>query len=124
MLSADELSAEEDVLRGQVTALTPEQRKLYYQFEKLRIKDPDTYATLNYFLAGGLHHFYLGNYIFGGINFALTLTGIIMWNGIGLLLIALVVIIELPQLFRSQRIVHQHNNSVMRQCLSMVEASA
>ena len=47
-----------------------------------------------------------------------------MWNGIGLLLIVLVVIIELPQLFRSQRIVHQHNNNVMRQCLSMVEASA
>ena len=79
MLSADELSAEEDVLRSRVTALTPEQRKLYHQFEKHRIKDPDTYATLNYFLAGGLHHFYLGNYIFGGINFVLTLTGIIMW---------------------------------------------
>ena len=123
MLSADELSAEEDVLRGQVTALTPEQRKLYFQFEKLRIKDPDTYATLNYFLAGGLHHFYLGNYIFGGINFVLTLTGIIMWP-IGLLVILLVIIIELPQLFRSQRIVHQHNNNVMRQCLSMVEAIA
>ena len=124
MVSADELSAEEDVLRAQVTALIPEQRKLYYRTEKHRIKDPDTYATLNYFVVGGLHHFYLGNYVFGAINFALTLTGIIMWDVVGLLLIVLVVIIELPQLLRSQRIVHQYNNNVMRQCLSMVESSA
>lgn len=117
------LEDEEDALRSQVTALEPDARKHYYRLERERIRDPDTYAVLNYFIVGGLHHFYLGKYLFGAINLLAVLVGILTLTSFGLLLIAAVVIIELPQLFRSQSIVRRFNNEVMKACLSEVRAS-
>ena len=41
--------------------LTDEQRKEYYDRFRREVRDPDTYAVLNYFFLAGLHHMYLGN---------------------------------------------------------------
>ena len=55
MLSMDELKQEEDAIRKEITALPDAKRKEYYRLEDKRIKDPDTYAVLNYFFLAGLH---------------------------------------------------------------------
>lgn len=122
MLSQEDLEKQEDALRARVTALEPELRQRYYALEKKRLRDPDTYAVLNYFILGGLHHFYLGRYLWGTVNFALIACGLIYWGIGGWLLVLLVVLIELPQLFRAQRIVHAFNNTVMESCLLRVQS--
>ena len=54
------LRLEENKLREQVAALSVEQKRKYYAQELKHIKDPDTYAALNWIFVMGLHHFYLG----------------------------------------------------------------
>ncbi|WP_332874929.1 TM2 domain-containing protein [Psychrosphaera ytuae] len=121
MLSMDELKQEEDAIRKEITALPDAKRKEYYRLEDKRIKDPDTYAVLNYFFLAGLHHFYLGNELKGILNAMAMLIGIILFGMFGWVLILIVLIIELPQLFRSQTIVQAHNNKVMRETLNEVK---
>lgn len=120
MLSMEELQLEEDELRKEITALPEDKRKEYYRLEDKRIKDPDTYAVLNYFFLAGLHHFYLGNDLKGILNAMAMLIGIILFGMFGWVLILIVLIVELPQLFRSQTIVQAHNNKVMRETLNEV----
>lgn len=120
MLSMEELQQEEDELRKEITALPEDKRKEYYRLEDKRIKDPDTYAVLNYFFLAGLHHFYLGNDLKGILNAMAMLIGIILFGMFGWVLILIVLIVELPQLFRSQTIVQAHNNKVMRETLNEV----
>ena len=62
MSRLEELEQEEDELRAQISALPDPERKRYYQQIKPRIRDPDTYAALNYSIVAGLHHFYLGHW--------------------------------------------------------------
>lgn len=88
-----------------------------------RIKDPDTYAVLNWFFVAGLHHFYLANYPRGVVNLTLMLIGLLWIESVGLLLILLVFLIELPQLFKSQQIVHAYNNRVMKTLLHELQES-
>ena len=126
MASRRDLEREEDELRSQVTRLPAEQRRHYYEIEYEGIRDPDTYAALNYLIVGGLHHFYLGKSAFGLINLTLTVIGtyyIIVdffdhdtWP-LGFFIIGFVVLIELPQLFRSQTIVYKYNIRVMKNSL-------
>lgn len=120
MLSMEELQQEEDELRKEITALPEDKRKEYYRLEDKRVKDPDTYAVLNYFFLAGLHHFYLGNDIKGILNAMAMLIGILLFGMFGWVLIVIVLIVELPQLFRSQTIVQAHNNKVMRETLNEV----
>jgi len=123
--SMQQLSDDEEALREQIRELSPEQRKTYHRFEKQRLKDPDTYATLNYIFLGGLHHFYLGRIGRGLVNLLLSLTGIVVWFFmplLGLALILFVVVIELPQLFKAQRVIYAYNNQTMRDTLSEVRA--
>ena len=118
-----ELKEEEDKLRSRVTALPPDQRKWYYILEEKQIKDPDTYAVLNYFFLGGLHHLYLRKYILGSLYLITTLFGMYrLLIGIvdGWLLLLLIFLIELPQLFRSQQIVLNYNNNVMKRILKQI----
>ena len=117
----DELKQEEDAIRKEITALPDAKRKEYYRLEDKRIKDPDTYAVLNYFFLAGLHHFYLGNELKGILNAMAMLIGILLFGMFGWVLILIVLIIELPQLFRSQTIVQAHNNKVMRETLNEVK---
>lgn len=111
------LNQQEEAVRKEVARLSPTLRKQYYQLETELIKDPDTYAVLNYFFAAGLHHFYLGKTMRGMINLLLMLVGLALLPFYGWVLIVLVLLIELPQLFQSQAIVRQHNIDVMRQVL-------
>ncbi|CAH9053946.1 hypothetical protein PSECIP111951_00926 [Pseudoalteromonas holothuriae] len=107
------LRAREEALRDDVSSLSKDARKRYYQLEQKLVKDPDTYAVLNYFFAAGLHHFYLGKMLRGFINLILMLIGLATFAIGGWVLIVLVFLIELPQLFRSQKIVRKHNIKVM-----------
>lgn len=122
-MDIESLKAEENELRALISQLTPEEKKRYYQLEKQRVKDPDNYAVLNYFFAAGLHHFYLGKYGRGAINAIIMLIGIFFIETFGLLLIIAVCVIELPQLFMSQRIVYQYNNDVMRDTLNEIRSN-
>ena len=47
------LNQQEEAVREEVARLSPTLRKQYYQLETELIKDPDTYAVLNYFLPQG-----------------------------------------------------------------------
>lgn len=119
MISQEEVLKEEERLRGLVRALPDDKRFLFYQETEKQLKDPDTYATLNYLFIAGLHHFYLGKWMCGIVNFSVFLVGAMMLFTplaiIGLLLIITISIIELYALFKSQVIVQAHNNTVMKQ---------
>ena len=119
-MNMEELKAEENSLRNDVAELHPEDKKLYYQIEQKLIKDPDTYAVLNWFLPAGIHHFYLGKTGRGLLNLVIMLIGLATISTIGIFIIILVVLIELPQLFRSQQIVYEYNNNAMKQALAEV----
>ena len=118
-----ELSDREEHLREQIRHLSDEQRKHYYRLERQQLKDPDTYAVLNYFFIAGLHHFYLGSTNRGLINIALMVVGLLLlplFAPLGVILLVTVFIVELPQLFKSQRIVYAHNLDLMDDILETV----
>ncbi len=121
MLKQAEVDAEEDRLRNLASALPDDQRSLFYRDLKRELKDPDTYAVLNWFFLTGLHHFYLGRWLPGAIDLGLFLVGIVvMINGeilLGLGLILLVTLWELWALFRAQIIVQDWNNKIYRRLL-------
>jgi hypothetical protein len=125
MMTDEMLRQEEEQLRTQITKLNSEQKKQYYALEVEQVKDPDTYAVLNWAFLAGLHHFYLGKWQRGLLNLALMLIGMILWITqlgivLGAILIALVFVIELPQLFNSQSIIHHYNNQLMKRLLKQV----
>jgi len=118
-----ELSDREEHLREQIRQLSDEQRKHYYRLERQQLKDPDTYAVLNYFFIAGLHHFYLGRTNRGLINIALMVVGLLLlplFAPLGVIMLVPVFIVELPQLFKSQRIVYAHNLDLMDDILETV----
>ena len=121
MLNADAVRDEEDAIRDALAELGPEQRKAYYRLSENRIKDPDTYATVNYFLVCGLHHFYLGRWLRGAINLIAFVVGAVFLFTptliVGVIIIAAIVAVELPALFMSQSIVRDYNNKQARQIL-------
>jgi len=124
-MTEESLRLEEEQLRDKIAKLTPEQKKYYYALEVEQVKDPDTYAVLNWACLAGLHHFYLGKWLRGLVNLVLMLLGATLYFTsllpmIGGGLILLVLIIELPQLFNSQNIVHHYNNQLMKILLKQV----
>jgi len=125
-LDTEQLRIEENHLREQVASLSIKQKRHYYAQELQQIKDPDTYAALNWFFVAGLHHFYLGKWQRGLINFAFLLTGLLFYISniltlFGAALILLVFIVELPQLFNSENIVKSYNNQLMRGILENMD---
>jgi len=121
------LRQEEEQLREQIAQLNSEQKKCYYALEVAQVKDPDTYAALNWAFFAGLHHFYLGKWQRGLLNLVLMLIGVLFYLShlpslLGAGVIFLVFIIELPQLFNSQKIIHQFNNDVMKRLLKQVSS--
>lgn len=125
MMTDDSLRQEEEQLREQISQLTAEQRKQYYVLEVEQVKDPDTYAVLNWAFLAGLHHFYLGKWLRGLFNLMLMLLGATLYFTalfplLGGALILLVFIIELPQLFNSENIIHSYNNQLMKALLKQV----
>jgi TM2 domain-containing membrane protein YozV len=111
-LNREEIRQDEEKLRATVRDLPDEDRARYHREFQRRYRDPDTFAVLNWFFMAGLHHFYLGRVLRGAVNLLLMTTGLVslaVLPPLGILLIAAVVVIELPALFRSQVIVADHN---------------
>ena len=124
MISQEEVLNEEERIRKLVRALPDDKRYVFHKEAEKQLKDPDTYATLNYIFIAGLHHFYLGKWMRGLFNISVFLIGAIMLFTplaiIGLLFIIAISIIELYALFKSQTIVHAYNNAVMKQIYSEI----
>lgn len=121
MLKQEEVDAEEESLRKAIRELSEERRAEFYRQAGKAVKDPDTYAALNWFFIAGLHHFYLGRWQWGLIDLGALFVAIgcflagLIWPPVVLLLI--VYSWELWQLFRSQVIVQDWNNRLYRDLL-------
>lgn len=101
-----------EALRTSVGALRDDERRAFYEACEPRIKDPDTYAALNWFFLAGIHHMYLGKWVRGSCNLVVMLIGLsllLTGSGTGLVVMLAVVLIELPALFRAELIVREHN---------------
>lgn len=112
ILKSDIVKSEEERLREAVRNLEPSVRAKYFKEYNRILKDPDTYAVLNWFFLAGIHHLYLGNILRGVINLLIMFLGIVLLFSeplVGVMLIAAVVLIEIPALFRSQIIVANQN---------------
>lgn len=108
----EQLEKNEEILRKQVSSLPESQKKEFYELQSQKLKDPDTYATLNWFFLGGFHHCYLGKYALFALELILlsvSIVGLVLGHPSALVIISLLVIYELPQLFFSQKIARQHN---------------
>ncbi len=126
MLRREEVEDHEETLRKRVRELSSERRREFYRLFEQRVRDPDTYAALNYLLIAGLHHFYLGRWLRGGINLVVFAAGVALlvvglWPA-GLALILGITAIELYALIRAQTIAKDHNNRLMETLLDRVSA--
>ena len=117
MKSKEAVQEEEERIRQRVRALPDNKRLQFFKRAEQELKDPDTYAVLNYLFIAGLHHFYLGKPLRGTINLCIFITGTVMlftgFAGAGLLLIIAITVVELRDLFNSQSVVQDYNNEVM-----------
>lgn len=121
MLRKQEVEAEEERLRAMANSLPDAERKAFYRQASQALKDPDTYAVLNWFFLTGLHHFYLGRWGRGVLDLGAFLAGIwLILSGLviaGIALIVLITLVEFWALFRSQVIVQDWNNRIYRHLL-------
>jgi TM2 domain-containing membrane protein YozV len=127
MLKKDIIEEQQEQLRRQVRELPDSVRARYYNLSEKSLKDPDTYATLNYIFIAGLHHFYLGKWALGLMNI------LVFWGGVacvyfgaieaGIALIIGIFVFELYELFRSETIVMDHNNNSGREILATLVTS-
>ena len=125
-IDKEQLRLEENQLREQIASLSVEQKRQYYAQELQYIKDPDTYAALNWVFIAGLHHFYLGKWQRGLVNLVLMFTGLFFYfSGIfslfGAVIVLFVFLIELPQLFMSENVIHRYNNQLMKELLQQFD---
>ncbi|MDE0734687.1 MAG: hypothetical protein OSB47_02615 [Pirellulaceae bacterium] len=128
MVRREEVESREEHLRLRIRELPDDLKQLYFRQSKSRIKDPDTYAVLNYLSIAGLHHFYVGRWSRGFFNLSVFIGGLLLVGiggvtvgvtcvGIGLIALAAVFLVELPALFNSQVVIQDHNNTAMEQLL-------
>ena len=123
MLNAEAIENDTNKLRDDIAGLSDAERAEYYRGIKPLLRDPDTYATLNYLLISGLHRFYLGQYFAGSIELLCTIAGIALLFVeplLGIALVVLVSLIELWALFRSQAIVQDFNNRAGRRLYEQI----
>ena len=128
MLRREEVEFREEHLRLRIRELPDDLKQLYFRQANSRIKDPDTYAVLNYLGIAGLHYFYVGLWSRGFFNLGIFIGGLLLL-GIGLttmtatcavagfMALAAVLLFELPALFNSQVVIQDHNNRIMEQVL-------
>lgn len=121
MLNSALVEEQQEQLRRQLRELPDEQRHTYYKLSEKKLKDPDTYATLNYIFIAGLHHFYLGDWLMGIINISIFWGGVaciyLKYIELGIAMIIGIALFELYELFRSQTIVQHYNNTVCQELL-------
>lgn len=119
MASNEEVQDKEESIRKLVRDLPDDKKFRFFKESEKKLKDPDTYATLNYIFIAGLHHFYLGKWRRGLLNIAVFCVGVILlfsdYIGTGVIIILAISIFELYELFNSQTIVQEHNNNVMEE---------
>ena len=112
---------EENKIRDTIAGLDSTPRKKIYDEIVSATKDPDTYATLNWFFVAGLHHLYIGKYFRGLLALGAFLFGVgLIFSGefaYGFGLIIAVNAFELIELFKSQSIVKNHNNKIAKNIL-------
>ena len=117
MKTWEAIREDEEHIRRLVRELPDEQRLQYKKKTEQRLKDPDTYATLNYLFIAGLHHFYLRKWVRGSINLSIFLFGmILLFTGLavlGVVVLIAITVIELNALFKSQQVIQEYNNTVM-----------
>ena len=117
MKSKETIQEDEERIRKWVRELPDDKRLQFFQQTEQALKDPDTYAALNYLFIAGLHHFYLGKWLRGFINLSIFITGAVLlfiqFTAAGLLLLIGITVIELKDLFYSQLVVQDYNNGVM-----------
>lgn len=130
-LREPQVKAEEEALRDQLRNLPDIDRATFYHAYNPKLKDPDTYAVVNWFFIAGIHHFYLGRYLRGAINLLLMVCGILLLfsdygdnTAYGFAVIVAIFLIELPALFRSQVIVMDFNNRLAREILQQMRGKA
>ena len=123
-LRASDVEAETEAIRLAVRALPDEDRAAYFRLTERRMKDPDTYATLNWSLVAGAHHAYLGNWLRFAIDLMGTLLAVALLFTpllfVGIALLVLILGSELVELARSQVMVADHNNAIARATLAEV----
>lgn len=111
------IQQDEERIRKLVRALPDHKRLAFFQRTEESLKDPDTYATLNFLFIAGLHHFYLGKWIRGSVNIVIFFIGVLfLFTGLaatGILIIIAISAIELKALFKAQLIVQDYNNGIM-----------
>ena len=124
MTDQEEIIKEEDILRKEIKNLPDDMKKVFYSKIEHEIKDPDTYAVLNWLFIAGIHHFYLKKWLNGFINIGVFIVGILLLFssddtlfGIGIGMLLTLFIVELIQLFKSQNIVQDYNNIVTKKIL-------
>ncbi|MEO2024068.1 MAG: hypothetical protein ABGX05_19750 [Pirellulaceae bacterium] len=128
MLGREEVESQEEHLRLRIRELPDDLKQLYFKQANSRIKDPDTYAVLNYLGIAGLHYFYVGLWSRGFLNLGIFIGGLLLLGiglttleaictVVGLIALAAVFLAELPALFNSQVVIQDHNNRIMEQVL-------
>lgn len=117
MKADDVIQAEEERIRQWVRELPDDKRLAFFKQAEKSLKDPDTYATLNYLFVAGLHHFYLGKWIRGSINLLIFVAGVLCiftgLTGLGILILIAISAVELKALFKAQLVIQDYNNGVM-----------
>lgn len=121
MLKQTTVDAQEEQIRQQVNNLPDAAREQFYLKFKQQVKDPDTYAVLNWCFFAGAHHFYLGAWLRGIINLLVAAVGIVLlfsplWLA-GIVMLVLLSAAEMWTLFHSQIIVQDYNNQLMQKIL-------
>ncbi len=120
-LNAEAVREHEESLRERVRGLPDEVRKAYFAEYKRQMKDPDTYAVLNWFFLAGLHHMYLGRYARGALNLIVLLIGVALFftpvAPLGFACIVVILASELMALFRAETVVMHHNNMLAEDLL-------
>ncbi len=122
-LNHEAVEAEEEEIRRQVRDLPDPIRLDYHKRLKKRLKDPDTYASLNYFFLTGIHHMYLDKYARGILNLVMLIVGLltlVVLPPLGIIIILFILVVELMALFRSQTVVKDHNNKISQQILDEI----
>ncbi|OOE73089.1 MULTISPECIES: hypothetical protein [Salinivibrio] len=112
------LEAQETELKQQVNGLTQSQKKRFFAEQSRQLKDPDTYAALNWGFLGGIHHLYLrkyGLFVVECVLLVIAIIGLVLNQPYFGLILAGLVLFELPQLFFAQKIARQYNYHVSRE---------
>lgn len=127
MSSKEEVEAKEETIRKLVRELPDNNRLMFFKKSEKKLKDPDTYAALNYIFIAGLHHFYLGKWARGLLNIVVFWSGVILlftdYTSIGVIIVIAISLLEFYELFKSQTIVQEHNNGVMEQIYHDIQKS-